>query len=417
MKNSRVVITGIGLVTSLGRTVTEYGDALFAGKSAIGPLTGLDDVDPHFTYGGQIRDFDISAEMPNVDARHMMRFSQFALLAAHRALEDAAIAPDRCDAGRVGTSFSTGIGGLGEIVHNDARRFFTRGARGVSPSTWSEYTPCACTTHVAIHYSFRGPCATHSSGCVSSIDSASWGMEQIQHGKADVMVVGGADTPFFPFNWAAFCRSGILAPTPDDGMNIPRPFSHDHNGIVLVEGGTALILESETHARLRGARIHAEITGLASTEEALPITRLDPTGTAFAVTMQKTLRHAGIRPTDIDWVLAHGTGFPVADCAESQGIETALGDHARCIPVSSIRGAIGQPLASGGGFQIAAGCLAIQRQQVPPTINFSRPAKGCRLDYVPNAARVARIRNVLINTAGVGGTHSGMILSAYSPAG
>jgi len=226
-------------------------------------------------------------------------------------------------------------------------------------------------------------------------------------------VVGGTDAPFFPFLWAMMCRSGLLAPAPEDGKRIPRPFSRDHNGIALVEGGSAIILESESHARLRKARIYGEVLGVANTEEARPITRLDETGEAFAQTMRCLLDDAGLPPTEIDWVLAHGTGYPVADVSESKGIESAMGKHSFNIPVSSIRGALGQSFASGGGYQAAAACLAIQHQRVPPTLNFSNPAEGCRLDYVPNVSRYTRVRRVLINAAGVGGTHGGLLISAY----
>jgi 3-oxoacyl-(acyl-carrier-protein) synthase len=244
------------------------------------------------------------------------------------------------------------------------------------------------------------------------MDAIVWGVNQLRLGSADAVVIGGGDTMFTPFLWAAICRSGILAQDPGDGGRIPRPFSHDHNGIALVEGGSALVLETEQHARLRRARIYGEIAGVASVEEALPLTELDPSGHAYAMAMQRSLQDAGLPPTAIDWVCAHGTGYPGADCAESRGIETALGPHVFNIPVSSIRGAVGQSFASGGGFQVAAACLAIRHQRVPPTLNFSSPAEGCRLDYVPNQARIARVRHVIINTAGVGGTHTGVVIAA-----
>ncbi|MEI7834486.1 MAG: beta-ketoacyl synthase N-terminal-like domain-containing protein, partial [bacterium] len=284
---------------------------------------------------------------------------------------------------------------------------------GISPSLWSEFIPSACTTHVAIHFNLLGPTATHSSGCVSGLDTLNWGVSQIREGKADVMIIGGADCMFTPFMWALMNRSGILSPTPDDGGSVPRPFSADHNGIALVEGGTAIILESEHHARLRKVKIYGEVLGVASVEEARTMTDLDDTGKAFAMTIKKTLMDAGIPAREIDWVCAHGTGHVVGDVAESRGIETALGDHAFCVPVSSIRGAVGQSFASGGGFQVASACLAIKHQMIPPTLNFSTPAASCNLDYVPNVARMSRVSNVLLNVAGVGGTHAGAIIGKY----
>lgn len=409
----RVVITGVGLVNPLGRTVEEYGDGLFGGRSAISPLEGFEVDDPRYPLGGQVKGFDMRQEMPEVDGRRMFRFSQFSLVAAKRALLDSGIPLDRTNRDRMGTAFSTAAAGLPELVHGDIARYMKRGIRGVSPTAWSEFTPCACTCHVAITYGLRGPSATHSSGCVSGIDAIGWGVQQIREGRADVMLVGGADAPFMPFVWAGYCRSGILAPLPEDGGNVPRPFSHDHAGIALAEGGSAVLLESEAHARLRGARIRAEIAGVASFEEALPMSALDPTGEAFALTMRRTLADAGQPITSVDWVIAHGTGYAVADCSESHGIETALGAHAFAIPVSSIRGAIGQPISGGGGLQVAAACEGLRRQMVAPTINFSRPADGCRLDYVPNEARASRVRRVLINVAGVGGTHGGMLVAQY----
>jgi len=413
MTTRRVVITGFGLVSSLGSTYDEFGERLFAGESTVVKLEGWEIPDERYRLGGQIKDFDFARELPDADTKHLLRYSQFALVAADRAIRDAGLPLKQLDPLRIGTSFGTAAGSLGEAVQTEVKRYLARGDRGIGPLAWVELTPCACSTHVSIHYGLRGPITTHSSGCVSGIDTITWGAQQIRKGLADVMVVGGTDAPFFPFMWAMMCRSGLLAPAPTDGKQIPRPFSYDHNGIVLVEGGSSLILESETHARLRNARIYGEVLGMANTEEARPITNLDETGEAFAQTMRCTLDNAGLPPTEIDWVLAHGTGYSIADVSESRGIETALGRHAFNIPVSSIRGAVGQSFASGGGFQIAAACLALQHQRVPPTLNFSRPAEGCRLDYVPNVSRCARVRRVLVNAAGVGGTHGGMIISRY----
>ena len=413
MSTPRVVITGIGLVTSLGRTLDEFGERLFAGETAVGPLEGWEIADERYRIGGQIKDFDIERELPQGDTKRLLRYSQFALVAADRAINDAALPLGELAPGRIGTSFGTAAGSLGEAVQTEIKRYLARGDRGISPMAWVELTPCACSTHVAIRYNLQGPISTHSSGCVSGIDTIAWGVQQIRKNLSDVMIVGGTDTPFFPFMWAIMTRSGILATAPEDGRGIPRPFSIDHNGIVLGEGGSALVLESEAHARLRGARVYGEVLGVANAEEARPITDLDETGHAFAVTMRKTLDDAGLPPTEIDWVCAHGTGYPVADVSESRGIEAALGSHAFSVPVSSIRGAVGQSFASGAGYQVAAACLAIRHQRVPATLNFSQPAVGCRLDYVPNVSRVARVRRVMINAAGVGGTHGGLVLSAY----
>jgi 3-oxoacyl-[acyl-carrier-protein] synthase II len=412
--SERVVITGLGLRCGLGRTAEEFGTALFAGRTCIRPLEGFQIDDDRFTLGGQIPDFDFEAELPDADGKRMLRFSQLAMVAADGAIRDAALPLDRMDTTRVGTAFGTAVAGAGETFHEEGRRFFARGGRGVTPTAYAEYTPSACTTHVAIHFGLRGPVSSHSSGCVTGVDTLLWGVEQIRRGQADVMVVGGSDAPFFPLLWAGVYRSGILAPVPDDGGSVPRPFSHDHAGIALVEGGSAVILERDTHARLRGARIYAEVLGGVSVDSGEPLTKLDPDGGIFAETIARALRDAGLPPTAIDWVCAHGTGHPIGDGAESRGIERGLGAHAFCVPVSSIRGAVGQSFASGGGFQVAAACLAIREQRVPPTINFSAPAEGCRLDYVPNTARTARVRQVLINAAGIGGVHTALVLGAYT---
>lgn len=413
MDRPRVVITGLGLVSPLGNSVDEFTSAIFAGRTAIGPLSGFKINDERFKFGGQIKEFDFDAAMPGVNGKRILRFSQFALVSAKRAIEDAALPLAQINLDRAGTAFSTSIAGAGETFHIEGQRYQTRGDRGVSPTAWSEYTPCACTTHIAIHFGLRGPTSTHSSGCVSGIDTLSWGVQQIRQGTADVMVIGGADAPFFPLLWAGLCRSGVLAPAPDDALGIPRPFSYDHNGIAVAEGGSALILENERHARLRNARIYAEVLGVASVEEARAFNNLDTEGIAFYNTIRAALQDAGIPPTSLDWLQAHGTGFPPADCSESLGVEKALGKHAYSIPVSSIRGAIGQPFASGAGWQLAVACMALQQQRVAPTINFTRPAENCRLDYVPNESRVSRIRTVLVDGAGIGGTHGATILTTY----
>jgi 3-oxoacyl-(acyl-carrier-protein) synthase len=412
----RVVITGFGLLCGMGRNLDEFGAALFAGTSCVRRLEPeLAEIDRRFTWGGQLPDFQIADELPGIDAKRVLRFSQFALVAADRAIRHAQLDLARMDRTRIGTVFGTAAAGLGDTVHVEVKRFFARSgnAHAVSPLAWAEFTPCACTTHVAIQYGLCGPISTLSSGCVTGIDGVAWAVDQIREGRADVMLAGGADAPFFPFMWAGFTRSGIMAPDPLDGGPVPRPFAHDHTGITLVEGGSAVILESETHARLRGATIYGDIEGIASLDDGRPLSNLDPSGEAYARTIQRTLRDAGQPPTALDWLCAHGTGHPGADCAESRGIETALGDFAFHLPVSSVRGAIGQSFASGGGFQLAAACVALREGRVPATLNFSRPAEDCRLDYVPNVARPARLRRVMVCAAGIGGTHSGVLVSTY----
>jgi len=412
-ERKRVVITGLGVRCEMAKGIDEFCDALYNGRSCVHLMDEFASDDPLYNMGGHIRKFNFAEEMPNVDGKRMLRFSQLAMVAAQWAIADADLQLDLLDSSRIGTAFGSAVAGAGETFHQEGKRFFARGGRGVTPSAYAEYTASACTTHVAIHFGLRGPISTHASGCVSGIDTLLWGVEQIRNGNADCMVVGGADSPFFPLLWAGVYRSGILAPTPEDGGNMPRPFSADHAGIALVEGGAAVIIESETHARLRKARIYGEILGGVTVDSGEPLQKLDPTGAIFTKTIHLALQDAGLPPTAIDWVCAHGTGHPIGDGAESNGIEQALGSHAYCLPVSSIRGAVGQSFASGGGFMVAAASLAIKHQRVPPTINFSQPADGCRLDYVPNVARIARVRRVLINTAGIGGLHSSLVMGAF----
>lgn len=413
MKEPRIVITGFGLVTPWGRTVKDFADSLFAGKSAISELEGIELEDPRFTLGGQIKDFDMRVEMPDVDCRRMYRYTKFSILATKHLLEDAKVDLADINLERIGCAFSTSVAGLSDTVEIDARRFFRKGNRGIAPTAWTEFTASSCSTSVSIHFKMRGPSTTYSSGCTGSIDTAAWGMEQIRNGKADMMIVGGTDAPFTPFVWGGFCRSGILAPNPDDGGTVPRPFSVDHSGIAITEGCCCFMLESEIHARLRNAHIYGEVLGVSNMEEALPMTSIDATGEAFGLTMVKALADAGLPATAIDAVYAHGTGHTIADGSESSGIEAAFGKHAFSIPVTAVRSALGQSMGGGGAMQVAAACLAIERQMISPTINFTAPAEGCRLDYVPNNARTTRLRRVIISTAGAGGPHAGMVIGAY----
>lgn len=413
MNPPRVVITGIGLVNSLGKTLDEFGDGLFAGRSCVVPLEGWEIEDKRFRLGGQIKDFDLERELPGMQAKRLTRATQFSLVSVDRAITDAKLALPQFRRERIGTAIGTAAGATGEIVE-EYKRYDRRGARGIGPTAWAELSWSATSTHIANHFGLHGPLCCQSDGCVTGFDTLIWSAQQIQQGTADVMVAGGADTFFHPFGWSVMSRSGMLAPVPNDGGNIPRPFSDDHEGIALVEGGAAVILESETHARLRGARIYGEFLGGVTVNSGTGVFDVARISELFSRVIQLTLRKTGTVPADIDWVCAHAPGHPTGDYAESIGIENGLGAHAFCVPVSSIRGAVGQSFAAGGGWQTASAVLAIQRQQVPPTINFHAPSEGCRLDYVPNIARVARVRYVLINAAGVGGTHSSMIVSAYS---
>lgn len=408
MKNSRrVVVTGLGVVAPNGIGKETFWQNLIAGKSAIDYITAFDPTPHSCQIAGEVKDFRPSDFISKRRAKAIGRFSQLAVAAARLALEDSGIHAAAIQ--KMAISFGTSVAGL-EIAVEGVHDFLAKGHGQIKPSTALEYPPHAAASYLAIEFGINGPAITISSNCCTGIDSIGVAVREIASGRVEAAIAGSSDAPLFPTIFDSFCSLGTLSKRNDDPPKASRPYDLLRDGLVLAEGGAAVILEELETALDRGAPIYAEILGHNAASEGIGMRRGDPSGRVMANTIQGAIRHAGLVPGDIDYINAHGSSLPDFDLYDTQAFKISLGPHAYRVPITSIKSMIGQPVSAAGTFQTAAACMSIKHQQAPPTINQEVPDPQCDLDYVPNLARTARIRNVLINGHSFGGSVSAMVL-------
>ncbi len=407
----RVVVTGGSVVTALGCNTTEFWDRICAGKSGVAPLTRFHCADFKVKFGGEVRGFD-PAEHPAIDhkeVKRLDRFCQFAVVAAHSAIEQAGIDFSQGDPYRHGVLIGSGIGGLSEIEeqHN---KLFDRGPTRVSPFMIPKLMVNAASGNVSVHWGLCGPNTAVATACASATNAIGDAFRLIQHGVADVMVTGGSEAAVTPMGLSGFSRMNALSTRNEDPEAASRPFDRDRDGFVLAEGAGVIILEEYEHAKERGAEILCEVLGYGMSADATHMTAPDPEGRGAARAMIGSLRDAGVEPEDIDYVNAHGTSTPLGDKAETVAIKSVFGDHSSKLAVSSTKSQLGHLLGASGGVEVIACMMALRHQVAPPTINLDNPDPACDLDYVPNEAREQRIRCVLKNSFGFGGHNACLVL-------
>jgi 3-oxoacyl-[acyl-carrier-protein] synthase II len=330
------------------------------------------------------------------------------------ALADARLQVSSANAQRIGVCFSTTLG-KAEAYETEHLPFLERGVRAIAPQTVVEIPAHGVSSHVAIALGVNGLCGTISMGCTSGLDVVQWGYQQIRLGRAPVMVVGSAEAVLTPFIFGVVCAVGVLSRRNDAPSAASRPFDADRDGLVLSEGGGALVLEEFEHARARRARLYAEVLGCAGGRDGDDLVRCDRSGAGMAQVMAGALAQAGLPPTRLDYISAHGVGLRDYDVAETNAIKTVWGAHAYNLPVSSIKSMIGQPFAAAGALQTVAACLTLQHGMIPPTINCDTPDAECDLDYVPHRARRARLQTLLVHAHGMGGTDAALVLGKVAP--
>jgi 3-oxoacyl-[acyl-carrier-protein] synthase II len=408
MKNSRrVVVTGLGVVAPNGIGKDTFWRNLIAGKSATDYITAFDPT-PHSCHvAGEVKDFRPADFISSRRAKTMGRFSQLAVAATRLALDDSGM--QRARTRKMAISFGTSVSGL-EIAVDGVRDFLAKGHGLIKPWTALNYPPHAAASYVAIEFGINGPAVTISSNCCTGIDSIHAATREIASGRVEAAVAGSADAPLFPIIFDSFCSLGALTKRNNDPTKASRPYDLLRDGLVLAEGGAAVILEELETALDRGAPIYAEVLGHDAAGEAIGMRKGDTSARVMANTIQAAIRQAELVPSDIDHVNAHGSSLPDFDLYDTRAFKIALGDHAYQVPITSIKSMIGQPVSAAGLFQTAAACMSIKYQQVPPTINQEVPDPQCDLDYVPNVARTARVRYVLINGHSFGGSVSAMVL-------
>jgi 3-oxoacyl-[acyl-carrier-protein] synthase II len=408
----RVVVTGLGVVTSLGFEVPDFWDRLCAGKSGVGPIGRFDCSDFKVRFAGEVKDFDLSEHL-EIDAKEVKRqdrFVQFAMGAAGKAIRQSGLDFSKGDQFRYGVMIGSGIGGLQEIEqqHN---LLFDRGPTRVSPFMIPKLMVNAASGNISCNWTLKGPNSAVATACASATNAIGDAFRLIQLGMADTMVTGGSEAAITPMGLSGFSRMAALSTRNNEPERASRPWDKDRDGFVMAEGAGVLVLEEYEHAKARGANILAEILGYGMSADGSHMTAPDPEGRGAARAMLGAIKDAKIDISEIDYVNAHGTSTPLGDKAETFAIKTVFGEHVRKIAVSSIKSQLGHLLGASGGVEIVASVLALQNQVAPPTINLDNPDEECDLDYVPHEARPMPIRRVLKNSFGFGGHNACLVLA------
>ncbi|MGI5820301.1 MAG: beta-ketoacyl-[acyl-carrier-protein] synthase family protein [Armatimonadota bacterium] len=409
----RVVITGLGVVSSTGMGKDAFWEAVRDGRSGIRHVTGFDCSDIYSRVAGQITDFDPTEYMTRGDVRRSGKFVHYSVAAAHQAVDDAGIDVGALEPFRVGTVFGSSVAANGNLADGIYEQWGREGAVACGPTDCVQLASHAATSHVFISMGMRGPNLTVGTGCCSGLDAIAKGRDILQTGQADVMVVGASEACVSRFGMSLLCKTGVLTRFNEDPAAASRPYDARRDGLVLSEGAGAVVLETAEHALERDALIYAEVRGYGTATEARHLVIPDPSGIELAQALRSALMEAHLDPTDLDYVCAHGIANVDYDRADTRALKMVLGEHAYNIPVSSIKSTTGQPFAAGGMWQTAAACMAIQTDTVPPTINYQVPDPECDLDYVPNRARPARVDTVLMNSHSFGGTHAALLIRSF----
>ncbi|MEN9811722.1 MAG: hypothetical protein RL479_408 [Verrucomicrobiota bacterium] len=407
----RVVVTGLGAVASLGHEVDAFWAGLLAGRSGVDRVS-LFDPTPYASHvGAEVRGWDAADHMDPKEARRNDRYTHFGFVAAKQACRDAGLEMGREDPDRVGVMIGSGIGGM-YTYESQLKVLAERGPRKISPFTIPSLIGNMCSGLFAIELGARGPNFGVVSACATGTHALGEAAHAIRRGDVDVMVAGGSEAAITPFAYASFCAMKAMSTRNDEPRRASRPFDRGRDGFVMGEGAGVLVLESLEHARARGARIYCELAGYAATCDAYHITQPDPEGKGLSMAMRRALAAAGLEPSAIDYINAHGTSTPYNDKFETLAIKRVFGDHARRVAISSTKSMTGHLLGAAGGIESVICVRALTAQAIPPTINLDDPDPDCDLDYVPGQAREARLRAVLSNNLGFGGQNSSIVFRA-----
>ncbi len=410
MNRRRAVITGIGPVTCIGIGVDAFWKAILAEKSGIGSITSFDPGVFHVRCAGEIRDWNAEEFFPPHRLKRLDRYAQFAVASAKLALEDAAISCSRENPqDRVGVSFGTALGGVCKAEEQYVR-YLKKGARGVQPTLAVQVFGGSAHSNIAIEFGFRGVGTTNSNSCASGTVSVGEALRYIRDDFADVIVAGGAEAPLTAITIGAFDIIKTMSRWSGDPARACRPFDLMRDGFVMGEGAASLVIEELEHAHRRGAHIYAEVLGYSLNNDAFHLTTPLPSGESSIRAMREALADAGLRPEQIDYINAHASSTQLNDSAETAAIKEVFGEHATRIPVSGTKGYYAHPLGATGAIEAALCALAIDRQWVPPTINYQKPDPACDLDVVPNHGRAAELNYVMSNSFGFGGINACVIL-------
>jgi 3-oxoacyl-[acyl-carrier-protein] synthase II len=407
----RVVITGLGIVSPVGRSIPEAWDNLVNGRSGISSITRFDASSFPVRIAGEVKGFDVGAYLSPKEARRMDVFIHYGLAAGLDAMRDAGLTVTPQNAERIGINIGSGIGGLPMIedTHND---FLRAGHRKISPFFIPGTIINMIAGNLSIMLGTKGPCLAMVTACTTATHCIGEAGRLIQYGDVDVMIAGGAESTVTPLAIGGFGSAKALSTRNDDPATASRPWDKGRDGFVLGEGAGVLVLEEYEHAVSRGARIYAELVGYGMSADAFHMTAPCEDGEGAARCMNNALKDAGLSPSAIDYVNAHGTSTPLGDLAETVAIKRCFGEHAKKLVVNSTKSMTGHLLGAAGGVEAVFSALALHHQIAPPTINLFDQDEACDLDYVANTARPMPIRAALSNSFGFGGTNGTLVFKA-----
>lgn len=407
----RVVITGMGAVTSLGIGVDEFWNSIKSGKNGISHVTRIDVTDFPTKVASEVKNFDPNDFIDKKDARRMDRYNHFALAATKMAVENSRLDMEKVDKYRLGVLIGSGIGGI-ETLEEQHKVLLSKGAKRISPFFIPMMIANMASGRVAIEYGAKGYNNCVVTACATGTNAIGDAFRVIQRGDADVIITGGSEAPITPLSFAGFCAMGAMS-TNEDPSTASRPFDAERDGFVMGEGAGILVIEELEHALRRGAEIIAEIVGYGCTNDAFHITAPAENGEGAAKSMQLALNDAGIKPEQIGYINAHGTSTDLNDKNETAAIKTVFGEHAYKLAVSSTKSMTGHLLGAAGAIEAIVTAKAVQEGFIPPTINYKTPDPDCDLDYVPNVGRSADIEYAMTNSFGFGGHNAVLIFKKF----
>ncbi|CVG18981.1 3-oxoacyl-[acyl-carrier-protein] synthase 2 [Serratia marcescens] len=409
MSKRRVVVTGLGMLSPVGNTVESTWNALLAGQSGISLIDHFDTTAYATKFAGLVKNFNSEDFISRKDARKMDAFIQYGIAAGIQAMQDAGLDITEANASRIGAAIGSGIGGLGLIEENHSS-LVNGGPRKISPFFVPSTIVNMIAGHLTIMYGMRGPSISIATACTSGVHNIGHAARIIAYNDADVMLAGGAEKASTPLGVGGFGAARALSTRNDNPQAASRPWDKDRDGFVLGDGAGMMVLEEYEHAKKRGAKIYAEVVGFGMSSDAYHMTSPPENGAGAALAMENALLDAGVTPSQIGYINAHGTSTPAGDQAEAQAVKSVFGADAERVLVSSTKSMTGHLLGAAGAIESIFTVLALRDQAVPPTINLDNPDEGCDLDFVPHEARqVSDMEFSLCNSFGFGGTNGSLI--------
>lgn len=412
MTERRVVVTGLGALTPIGKNAPDFWSGLISGKSGVRPVTHFDTSAFSTRFAGQIEEYDEQEYFERKEARRLDKVSQYALIVAEETIRDSKVDLDRLDKDRVGVLVGTGIGGM-KTFFDQSISYDRHGPRGVSPFFIPMLIPDMPAGHISIKYGFRGVNFCAVSACATGSHNIGLAYDSIRYGHSDMVLCGGTESPVWQIGIAGFGSMKALSTRNETPETASRPFDKTRDGFVLGEGAAMMFLESLDSALERGARIYGEFVGYGFSADAYHITAPDPEGNGVILAMGNALKMAGIKPEKVDHINMHGTSTPLGDIAETNSIKRVFGDHAYKINLNSTKSMTGHMLGAAGAGESVAVVLSIYHNMVPPTINYETPDPECDLNYTTNEAEVREIRYAMNNAFGFGGHNTSLVFKKF----